>query len=83
MQLHEVDLDEQIIDKEMTKYRDLEVRKSSMSSVPSVYRPQFVTKRNKDNINWLYDTPGLYSQNQVTFNTFKGFFSPHMNASFR
>lgn len=65
----EVDVSDDIIDKQMTKYRDNK-ESDSLSSSTSVmpYQLQFVTLRRDqkpDDLSWLYDTPGLYSKNQV------------------
>ena len=63
-----VDVSDEIIDKQMTKYRDVKEPVQSVDTAVSPYRLQFVTRQQghqDDNLFWLYDTPGLYSKNQV------------------
>ena len=64
--LTEVGLDEKVVDREMTKYSQPKKLNENESSDVSVYRPQLLTKENEDTFSWLYDTPGLYSKNQVS-----------------
>ena len=67
--LKEVDVSDEIIDKQMTKYRNIEEEGvQNVSTAVSPYRLQFVTRKQDhqhDDLAWLYDTPGLYSKNQV------------------
>lgn len=61
----EVELDEKVVDREMTKYGQAKEMKESEFVDVSVHRPQLLAKENEDN-SWLYDTPGLYSKHQIT-----------------
>lgn len=66
--LKEVDVSDEIIDKQMTKYRDIQEPVENVPTAVSPYRLQFVTRQKDhqhDDLSWLYDTPGLYSKNQV------------------
>ena len=67
--LRVVDVSNEIIDKQMTKYRDVKAPVQNVHTAVSPYRLQFVTRQQDhqdDNLSWLYDTPGLYSRNQIT-----------------
>ncbi|XP_028391167.1 nitric oxide-associated protein 1-like [Dendronephthya gigantea] len=65
----EVDLSGDIIEKQSTKYRDIKEPAENVSKALSPYQLQFVTRQKdhlQDELSWLYDTPGLYSKNQIT-----------------
>jgi hypothetical protein len=68
--LTEVEVSDEVIDKQMTKYRDVKRPVQNVDTAVSPYRLQFVTRQrdnqDHDNLSWLYDTPGLYNQNQVS-----------------
>lgn len=50
----------------MTKYQDIEEPAENVPTAVSPFPLQFVTRQDEhDNLSWLYDTPGLYSKNQV------------------
>ena len=67
--LRVVDVSDEIIDKQMTKYRDAKESVQNVDTAVSPYRLQFVTRQQDhqdDNLSWLCDTPGLYNRNQIT-----------------
>lgn len=65
----EVDLDDDIIDKSLTKYRDVKDDVlNTCAAVSPYHQVEIVTQQeSKETISWLYDTPGLFNKNQVLF----------------
>lgn len=71
----EYQIDDEIISKEETSYRDKKKKSSigkgsSTAIVPSqtglqTFKPSFVMYQPNRNQRWLYDTPGVISENQV------------------
>ena len=69
--MKEVDVSEEIIDRQMTKYQDIDKPTENISKTLSPIHLQFVERhQNHHDFSWLYDTPGLYSNNQVSFSVF-------------
>lgn len=75
----EIGIDDEIISKEETSYRDklprrkLTRRGNPVALVPTqretsldILKPSFVMDEPNKNQTWLYDTPGIISQNQIT-----------------
>ena len=72
----EIGIDEEIISKEETSYREklprrkLTRRGNPVALVPTqtsldILKPSFVMDEPNKNQTWLYDTPGIISENQV------------------
>ena len=71
----EYQIDEEIISKEETSYREKKKNRSAgkgnrVALVPTqsgleILKPSFVMDQANKNQTWLYDTPGIISENQV------------------